>query len=379
MKNVLVVGYYGAYNLGDEMMRQVILKGLSIYNDVHVVVMLAETPECEAICGSADVIHYCRTNSDYSHLASMFDALIIGGGALIDENQYGKTWMHFKSLTSIVVDLPGCFQTCGKPVYCLGISTNEVLQSDNFKRRMCAMVDATSYFSVRDKYSYETLREAGADVGKMTCVDDLVLCDDLWERREALPTAKRSETLRVGVVWVSVIPEVRQQLGEFLAELVNRTGGNVRITLIPFFDYQKHDENLYREVLDALPDECHGCVSRVEYVNTLTGVVKYFAEQDVVVNLRYHAALVAGAVGINQLVVKIDHPHYENKMRWIIDEFGDHAELTRLPKSSGELADACIRVSHLARGNGFSIERAKSNRRALEQTLESLHKELWNA
>lgn len=60
-KKVLLVGFYGGYNLGDELMLQTLL-GYCRQKRLQITIMLSENAQYNAsIHGNVDIIHYCRT------------------------------------------------------------------------------------------------------------------------------------------------------------------------------------------------------------------------------------------------------------------------------------------------------------------------------
>ena len=358
---VLVVGFYGGYNFGDEMMLQVILEILARRKDIHVTVMLSENAVYynSSIHGNIDIIHYCRTYGDFSHLSSYFDALIVGGGALLDDKTYRQDYRHFLNLSAIVCELPAYFKAKNKPAVCLGLSTNERLTDPAYISALSRTIDGSYYFSLRDPYSYDVLRSAGIHVDKVEIIEDMLLAHPFWMDLPA-DICSRNEGTSVAITWYSE-DSLKDMLAEIIKLLVQQDP-SVRISLIPVYDFLSADTTYYRQVAGLLPDEAAKCVHIEPYQTTMEQIVNCFSRCSMAINVRYHAAMVCGCLGIPQIaVVWKDHPHYPNKMRWISDAFpgvylmGTENTAEDIAKTAGK---------HLGDPRGALIDPARVKRNA---------------
>lgn len=115
---VLIVGFYGAPNLGDELMLFSILKKLSpIDSGLDITVMMSENfnfditdyPKCK-------IIHYPKNIIDINTLANYYDTLIIGGGALLDDTDYTLN-SNMLSLPTTLINLSYRMITCKKMLF----------------------------------------------------------------------------------------------------------------------------------------------------------------------------------------------------------------------------------------------------------------------
>ena len=87
---VLLAGFYGARNLGDELMMQKVYQDLDV-DKSSVYVLMCDNPELNVFqYPGMNMIHYPKTKFDYSFLADQFDCVIFGGGAVIDDVMYRK-------------------------------------------------------------------------------------------------------------------------------------------------------------------------------------------------------------------------------------------------------------------------------------------------
>ena len=60
--NILICGYYGAPNLGDELMLQTLLDFFGYYKDIHVTVIIHDNQYLnESVYGKVSILHYPKT------------------------------------------------------------------------------------------------------------------------------------------------------------------------------------------------------------------------------------------------------------------------------------------------------------------------------
>ena len=358
-------------------MLRTILKELRNFSDVRVTVMLAENPDYDSSrLGDVDIIHYCRTESDFSHLAARFDALVVGGGALLDDTVPQQTWQHFKALAIIVVKLPIYFKVRGKKVVLIGLSTNRGLVDKNYTRLLSSTIGQADYFSVRDRYSLNALKNAGCYTeGKTRLTDDIVLANEeisSFAGTSLLAGGKTGSHTEIGIVWVNfenLKPLLRETICEITSALAIN-GKTARIRLIPFYDFSHADISYYKKVVEMLPAETAANVTIADYCAEIEPILEKFQSCDAVVCLRYHAALLCGALGIPQVVVELaGHPHYRNKMQWVADNFPDSAILLDTTASAEEIANKLHAAICRGRCKPISPNRIAVNREELDRAL----------
>ncbi len=371
-RRILVVGFYGGNNLGDELMLRAILKCARLFRDLRFTVMLAENKDYDsARLGDVDIIHYCRTTSDLSHLAARFDALLVGGGALLDDEAYQSSLNHFKSLSYIVTELPRYFKARGKKVACCGLSTNKRLVDETFRARIAEAVACADYFSVRDARSLAVLEECAGGNGSIRLVEDIVLSDsDI----AVAPEARRVDcgTIVFGITWVAM-DGFRQPLEDLVRRILaleERYRRHVRICLIPCYDFTHADIRFYESAVASLPPELAANVEIAAYNNRLAKTVALFDGCDAMVNMRYHAAVVCGARGIPQVVLEMSqHRHYPNKMKWAGERFAERACVMDAASGGAEICATLCAQYEKGRGATIGRDEVEENRRELARAL----------
>ena len=363
-KRVLVVGFYGGYNLGDEMMLQTLLGYLFKDTDLDVTVMLSENDSYEVYQnGKINIIHYSRNISDYSHLSSYYDALVVGGGALLDDNAYMQSNNHFLSLATTVVELPLYFKAQNKPVLMLGLSTNSHITNRGYIEKLSKCIAASTYFSLRDTYSFETLKSAEIDTEKVEIIDDIVLANPILLDCDSVQLSKDTgiaENPVIAITWVNIY-----DYANLLVNLIEKTVSSipgVRIKLIPTYIFNNAEIVYFQSVLRELSDDAAGVVSIEDYPYTIQNFIGILNSVDAVINVKYHGAVLTGCLGIPQTVLVMEnHPHYGNKMKWVRDMFGSTSDMLNINSDLDEIVYSVHKNLLKERGDCISKDRIEHN------------------
>lgn len=370
-KQMLIIGFYGAYNFGDELMLQTLLQLLGNMKDVHVTLMLSENADYDAfVNGDVEILHYCRTRSDFVHLSALYDGLIIGGGALLDDKAYGKTSNHFISLATIVAELPNYFTARGKPTCFLGMSTNATFTEKRYIAMLSRCVQFARHFSVRDRFSMETMKNAGIPTETIEIVDDIALANRFWlKKREP---KEKTTVKRCAVTWVN-FEGLKPLLIELLEAIIRRgieEGIDIRVELVPMYNYMETDISYFADVMQKLMPPIADRVAITPYPENIEKAAEIFNRQDAAINIRYHASLICACLGIPQTqVILKDHPHYPNKMRWIAENYGDGLAMTRTDQTAESIAQCVWNSLKRGRVRGIDCERARNNAELLGRVL----------
>lgn len=309
---VLVAGWYGAGNFGDELMLRTILHYVpERYMDrVYVLLWDNESYDRNTFDLRCHVAHYPNSTWDVEKLADMFDAVVWGGGAILDDRQYDSNPRNFNT-GNLFIRISEQMLARGKRVFALGLSTNLFIDDEEYSRRLSRIIGLTDCFSLRDPYSLKTLQDANVDCDKVVLCEDLALYNpELWEL-----AACENDQLekRIGVVLLctesSYADNVR--LLRLLLENEQVRRGAYRISLIPFLDEGDVDFRYYHRLVKELGGS--HLVEVEPYAASLEDLA--IRRCSMVVSSKYHATLIADVLRIPNICICDDrHPHYRNKM-----------------------------------------------------------------
>lgn len=319
-RRVLLCGFYGGYNLGDELMLETLLDYLSANDSISVTVMLANNEDyCIYKMNNVHFIHYPQTRYDFDRIASFFDTVIFGGGALISGGDYDVKYMLELSLSTTLLEISHKMIEKGKRCIWAGLSTDVKLENKEFVERLRETVPHLDYFSVRDSYSLKTLEEAGVDVSKVKLAHDIILANRYLDE---VPPHTKEETLNVGVIFICSIEGIEETDKKVLNALIDRLEGDgvdYKITLFPFYDCINIDETRLKNLVSDM-DPNRVVVN--PYVNTFKEIADSMSKMDCIISMRYHGALLAALLDKPLLTLILDsHPHYINKMNYLCDTY----------------------------------------------------------
>ena len=319
-QKVLVVGFYGAPNLGDELMLQSVLNKMDA-TKTAITVMLADNPNYKLLnYSNINYIHYPKTNMDINIMANYFDKIVFGGGALIEDKHFDEPDAYKHNTATILIELSMAAISNNKKVYCLGLSTSKELSNEKYKTKLEYIIDKADYFSLRDKNSVETLKKSGLkNTKKIKIINDLAM--SLPDREYTL---KNNKELTVGMVLVGFSEqEMLKNIIRWTHDYFKEQKKSAKIKCIPFYDYNHCDINELTKLVKSL--ELEDVVEVLPYFQAYNDIAEVFLECDLIVTMRYHASVLALKFGIPSIHIIYDfHPHYENKMNALKEKYEIH-------------------------------------------------------
>lgn len=190
---VLLAGWYGAENFGDELMLRTILDFLpkDILPQTAVLLWDNYSYPRDAIDPCVTLIHYPQSTWQLDQLARQFDVLVWGGGAIIDDSQYNDD-PNNTSTGNLFIRLSKSMIAMKKTVYCLGLSSNESISNKAYARELDFIVNNSTLFSLRDPYSLQSLHSSGINTEKIVLCEDLVFANDALRQLPKNPMSMKS-------------------------------------------------------------------------------------------------------------------------------------------------------------------------------------------
>lgn len=325
-KKILICGYYGARNCGDELMLQAILKSVNM-NKYDVTILLSVNHSLDSsYYYPYHILHYPKKVDDCRYLAENYDAIVWGGGAVLDDSCYEYRGVN-NDLAYVLFTVTLLMLRMQKEAYIFGVSANRVLQNKKAIQDLQYIVSNATYFSLRDTNSKSTLESAGIVTANIDIIDDLALSLDYSNSSQG---NKDSSAIDVGAVIMSATrdnPDISTIIKNIaLASRDYYKGKKVHLRLIPFFDQYHFDDELYSNAIKSIDDTSMNdvTISIEEQDFSPATISRVFSECDIIVSMRYHATLIAGGV-LNKKVLSINqgntHRHYYNKQKYIKDKY----------------------------------------------------------
>lgn len=309
-KKVAVIGWLGAFNLGDEMMLDTSLAEFRRHgHDITLLTHSDDEKVHDRYQGYKVVSRTVLSDEKVRFIATHNDALFVNGGALLDDSEYEQPW----SLAKDIARLAKAFIRRKKKVLFYGISTNDIVTDPAFIRDFTYILKNATYVSVRDIFSQAVLaKELGCTTAEL--VDDIVFADPAVLKE--IPEKQQGR--------IAIIPLYNNETEESVYKLVTTLteATNQPMRFIHFFDEHDHDARATEKMRSRLGegrfaiDEVYAPRNAEELQRSLEGV-------DVVFSARYHGILFASAVGNRVVSLHYNtHRHYQNKNTYLWQAYG---------------------------------------------------------
>lgn len=175
MKNILISGYYGFHNTGDELVLQEIIRGLKNKNPEYNISVLSADPEYTK--EKYEVESYNRWNI-FQILKSIIktDVLVSGGGSLLQDKTSKNGILYYLG----IILMSKLFR---KKVYIFSQGIGPVSYSRN-RKLLKFVLEKVDYISVRENDSLKLLRALGINKDIELSGDPVFLIEDINEKNK---------------------------------------------------------------------------------------------------------------------------------------------------------------------------------------------------
>lgn len=306
----VVIGWFGAFNLGDEMMLDVTLLELrKIHSDVTIVVSGEGGYKTEKRYEGYTLISRSELDLDtIRNLAADNDLLFVSGGALLDDHEYNKSGTLAKDIALVAKE----FINANKKVVVYGVSTNKVIQEHNFIEDYAYIIKHATSFSVRDSYSQqELLRVTGLHV---EVVDDIAFADKRI-------IAKNNALAGRSIIAITPVlnPETIEYVKAFVRHLLSVTTTSVRLVL--FYDENYNDAHYVEELMNSMGEKRFQ-IDEISSPSNSADLYNCLSDVEVYISMRYHGTLFGSAIGKKVISLTYDlHRHYYNKDKYLREKY----------------------------------------------------------
>ncbi|HEX9795774.1 MAG TPA: polysaccharide pyruvyl transferase family protein [Anaerolineales bacterium] len=322
MTIILIAGYYGFGNLGDEAILSVLLSDLSELSGAQPTV-LSGNPNLTSRLHQTPAVDW-RDAPAVTRALEQADWLILGGGGLIHDywptahEDVLTSRQHDLSYLAGLVALAGAF---GVPVagYGLGVGPLSGVEAEDLAR---AVLGACRWLSVRDAGSAQVIKTLGLvrDPESVEVGADLALRLPAWRSSRAGRSSQylarafdRPKTLGVSLrYWdFGVAPEVVQtRLAEGLDHWLAQPGTAVRFVPFQTGAVGKYEDDAAMAEGVMLRME-HGSRSSLELAGSFDRAAELIGKCDLWLAGRYHAAIAGLVLGVPTVILSYDPKCHE--------------------------------------------------------------------
>jgi len=297
MSKILISGYYGFSNAGDEAMLTAIVEGLRAEQQNVQITVLSGKPGITADKHRVQSIH--RFNGwEIFRAMRKTDLLLSGGGSLLQDVTSRRSLFYYLSILMMAKFL-------GKKVmlYAQGIGPIRSAFARNLTKLVCGRVDL---ITVRDDGSYEELKEMGLPKNKILVTADAVFAlrtDKKELGREILRKnglAEDKPIIGIAVRQWTGEKRFKQVFADAVSEL--REQYNAQIVFLPL---QFPADTVIAQEISLLLDNKNDIIILKEGFTT-EEYVSIVGNLDLLIGMRLHALVFAALEGVPFLAVSYD-------------------------------------------------------------------------
>ena len=280
-KKVVISGYYGADNFGDESILEVLIQRLK--RDEADITVLSTNPDKTAKTHGVNSIHSFKLGKVMSAL-SKCDILVSGGGSLLQDATSVKSLFYY-----LWVIFMAQFYKTQVLIFAQGIGPINNKIGEFFTKKL---LKNCRWISVRDDKSLFLLRGWG--------LKPELVCDPLYD----LEVAGSTPSNRVGIQ----LRSFKSLTEKLLITLANRVAIEFADKEIEIYSFQdsldlevcQHFEHLLLSVNPNLK-------TTVISGKTPKEIIKLIASLEYMIAMRFHAILIALKYGIKTLAINYDY------------------------------------------------------------------------
>lgn len=313
-KKILVGGFFGAFNLGDELMLESFLANVN-KGAYEITIMLCDNYTSNiGRYGGYQFVHYPNSILELNDLAYLYDALVFPGGAILDDVDYGLENERL-ALGTILLTLSKRFIAFNKPCLLYGLSTNENIADPVFIEDLNYVIKKSQHFSLRDSNSLKTLVGAGVDTNNVQIVDDAIFGHPILD--DVKPQRRENE---IGLIYI-FNEENLENLAGFTKKILQTTNKDTVLKVIPFYDYQNNDVVFAKKMIEIVGDDRVKIES--SKIENMEDICRALVNKTAVISMRYHGTLLSNILGKSVVCLNYNqHRHYNNKNSYIYDYYG---------------------------------------------------------
>ncbi|GIP35579.1 polysaccharide pyruvyl transferase CsaB [Paenibacillus sp. J2TS4] len=298
VKRIVISGYYGYKNSGDEAVLQSILlalqkEGARIGCRIEPIVLSSDPARTERIYG-VRAAHRMKP-MEIIRAIREGDGLISGGGSLLQDATGAKTIPYYLAIIKLA-------QWLGKPTFVYSQGVGPVGRK-MFYSWISWVFKKCRYLSVRDQESAELLGQMGIMHNQVEVVPDPVMGLPLRESQNLSEQPKKDRPV-IGVsvrYWNQDRSELRK-LAECLSGLVEER--EVDIRFLPF--HLPDDERASEEVIGWMNPEGKDHVQMVKDVVHPQDMLAQVGQCDLLIGMRLHSLIYAASQYVPLIGISYD-------------------------------------------------------------------------
>lgn len=368
MFKILISGYYGFNNIGDESILCAVVDNLRDKLDNIEITVLSQDPESTAEKYGVKSVNRKSMKSIFNAVRKT-DLLISGGGSLLQDVTSKKSVLYYLLIMWMAM-------FCRKKVFIYSQGIGPI--NSNINRKLTAMtLKKAAAIVVRDEASKEFLTEIGLDADKVVVTADPVLrikpapleIGEEILRNEGIEISHEQLTVGFAIRERKLNSEFMDELCQTIEKLVVEK--DAQIVLIPF--HYSEDVSVIEEIERRMEGkkELESKIYSVKHKYLTNEMLSIIGNMDLLVGVRLHALIHSAIMNVPMIGIS-----YDPKVNSFLKSIGMKAMCSIYDFDSEDFIEAFDKtIAHKAELQSKVQDRLVGLTRALD-TNEEMIKEL---
>ncbi len=297
MYNILISGYYGFDNIGDESILRTLVTSLRERIPDCSLTVLSHDPAATREKYGVEAVERMSPLA-IARAVRRCDMLISGGGSLLQDVTSSKSLHYYLAIIRFA-------QLLGKKVfiYSQGIGP---IEKDADRRATARALRRADGIVVRDERSAALLAEIGVPAERVVITADPVIRMKKTDRAVGETILRRAGVTQDGRPVVGWAIRERNRDSRFVAEVLRsirwlKETYNAQSVLIPF--HYEEDGEVCRHIASQLPDDTAVCLDEKYLSEDMLSIIGCM---DLLVGVRLHSLIYAAIMGVPLIGISYD-------------------------------------------------------------------------
>jgi polysaccharide pyruvyl transferase CsaB len=350
-RSIVIAGYYGFENAGDELILSALTGGIKEINKTIKMTVLSATPKKTELFYDVKAVNRWNPLKVLKAIAGA-DLLVFGGGGLLQDITSTASILYYYSLIVIA-------EIFNKKVFMLAQGIGPIVKKSN-KRRARRILSWVDRITVRDEESAQILQQYKIKGLNLTTTADLVLS---LKARKEIYKGRKKQTFVAGLVL-----RERENYKNLENKIENvcrllRDGYDTEFVVIPF--HKKNDMEVSKRMAKTLGNcEVYKWRKADEIFNIYNRV-------EIVIGMRLHSLILACIFDKPFVAIQFENnvPDFDPKIVNFIKSLGLEPEKYALNFNENDLTDIARDIHNIyVNGKEFSSLIASGLKRLIDKS-----------
>ncbi|MDZ5606102.1 polysaccharide pyruvyl transferase CsaB [Bacillus pseudomycoides] len=349
---LVLSGYYGFYNVGDEAILQSIIKALHEEEPNLELVVLSNDPDYTKKMYGVEAVNRWDIRAVYGAIKRS-DGLISGGGSLLQDQTSVKSILYYTGIM-------GLARLLHKPYYIYSQGIGPITKRHN-RLLVKWHLSKSEYISVRDEDSFLYLKELGIK-REIELVPDPVLAwrsgyKSDWLQKHSL----HGKIIAISVRYWNAKEDYMKKLAIAVKKLKQE---GYHILFVPM--HGPFDQNASRDVIDLMGEETY----MLPYKMDINEKISILSECSLLIGMRLHALIFSAVAATPMIGISYD-PKVDSFLRQVnqpiigsVDGDWDAEDLYKMAKKQLNQHEA-MRHHLQKRVDDLQVQSVKSAKRLI--------------